>query len=62
VGQDVALYVGEDNVDDMVNVMMKFEHDEYDMNKFMVDSKRIVDKFSWENTAREYINFYQKYL
>lgn len=62
VGQDVALYVGEDSIDDMVNVMMKFEHDEYDLNKFMVDSKRIVDKFSWENTAKEYINFYQKYL
>ena len=62
VGQDVALYVGEDSIDDMVNVMMEFEHDEYDMSKFIVDSKRIVDRFSWENTAREYINFYQKYL
>lgn len=62
VGQEVALYVGEDNIDDMVDVMMKFEHDEYDMNKFIIDSKRIVDRFSWENTAREYINFYQKYL
>lgn len=62
VGQDVALYVGEDNVDDMVNVMMKFERSEYDMNKFITESKRIVSRFSWENTAREYINFYQKYL
>ena len=62
VGQDVAFYVGEDNLDEMVNVMMRFEHSEYDKNKFIVDSKRVVDRFSWENTAREYINFYQKYL
>ena len=62
VGQDVALYVGEDNLDEMVNVMMRFEHSEYDMNKFIVDSKRVVDRFSWDNTAKEYINFYQKYL
>lgn len=62
VGQDVALYVGEESIDDMVNVMMKFEHDEYDMSKFIVDSKRIVDKFSWENTASRYITFYNKYI
>lgn len=62
VGQDVALYVGEDNIDDMVDVMMKFERVEYDMNKFIVDSKRILDRFSWENTASKYITFYNKYI
>ena len=62
VGRDVALYVDEDSIDDMVNVMMKFERAEYDMNKFIVESKRIVRNFSWENTAKEYISFYQKYL
>lgn len=62
VGQDVALYVGEDNIDEMVRVMMQFEQGEYDMEKFERDSERIIDRFSWENTAREYINFYQKYL
>lgn len=62
VGQDVALYVGEDSIDDMVDVMMKFERTEYDSDKFIIDSKRIVDRFSWENTAKEYINFYTLYI
>lgn len=62
VGKDVAIYVGENNVDEMVRVMMCFEKGEYDMEKFIVNSKRIVDTFSWHNTAREYIKFYQKFL
>lgn len=62
VGQDVAVYVGENSINDMVQVMMTFEKREYDMEKFLINSKRIVDTFSWQNTAIEYIKFYKKFL
>lgn len=62
VGKDVAIYVGEDSIDDMANVMTMFENNKYDMQSFSVSSKKILQQFTWENTASEYIKFYQKYM
>lgn len=62
VGQDAAIYVGEDAIDEMVDVMKMFEGANYDLNAFDFKSKRVINSFSWENTARNYISFYQKYL
>ena len=62
VGKDVAIYVGEDSIDEMVDVMRLFERGEYNMDRFLIDSQRIVDSFSWEHTAMKFIDFYQKYL
>lgn len=58
VGQDVALYVGEDDVEAMVDVMNMFERNEYHIDSFHEKSKSITKRFTWENTAKEYIDFY----
>lgn len=62
IGQDVAIYVGEDNIDEMCDVMRMFEDNEYDMDEFKQKSQLLIKKFSWDNTAKNYIDFYKKYL
>lgn len=62
VGQDAAIYVGEDDVDGMVNVMNMFETGSYDLATFQERADRIVNEFTWENTARQYVDFYMQYL
>lgn len=62
VGKDAAIYVGEDDIDHMVSVMMSFEKQEYDYDGFQKRSNSVLTSFSWENCACEYINFYKKML
>ena len=62
VGKDAAIYVGEDDIDQMTSVMMSFEKQEYDYNDFQKKSNSVLTSFSWENCACEYINFYKKML
>lgn len=62
VGQDAAIYVGEDDTDGMVNVMNMFDVGSYDVATFQTRAERIVKDFTWENTARQYVDFYKKYL
>lgn len=62
VGQDAAIYVGEDDTDSMVNVMNMFDAGSYDVATFQTRAERIVKDFTWENTARQYVDFYKKYL
>lgn len=62
IGKDVAIYVGEDNIDEMVAVMKAFENNSYDMDNFSKKSRSLVENFSWENTVNKYIDFYNKYL
>lgn len=62
VGQNAAIYVGEYAIDEMVDVMKMFENNSYDHSTFEVRAKKILEKFSWSNTAKEYIEFYQKYM
>ena len=62
VGKDAAIYVGEDDTDEMANVMLKIERDAYDMNAFIVSSGKILSEFSWEKCAEKYIAFFSKNL
>ena len=62
VGKDVAIYVGEDNIDEMVDVMKVFETGFYNTEIFKTQSKELINTFTWDNTANQYIKFYQKYL
>lgn len=62
IGQNVAIYVGEDNEDEMIDVMKMFEYGKYDMSNFQVQSKLLLERFSWSNTAKAYIDFYSKYI
>ena len=62
VGKDAAIYVGEDDIDQMAAVMMIFERKEYDYSDFRKRSNSVLASFSWENCACEYIDFYKKML
>lgn len=62
VGKNAAIYVGEDNIDEMVDVMLAFERNVYDRKKFLKESSDVLSCFSWEKCAYEYIDFYQKTL
>lgn len=62
VGKDVALYVGEDNIDEMTDIMKLFEYGAYDYNTFIKQSENLIKEFSWANTADHYIDFYAKYI
>lgn len=62
VGQDAAIYVGEDDIEGMVTIMNTFETDSYDLPNFRTRSEKIVTTFTWEKAARQYIDFYMNYL
>lgn len=62
IGGDVALYVGEKSIDEMVDVMKMFEDNTYDYDNFLCESSIYIKRFLWENTAKEYVEFYTKYL
>jgi len=62
VGQDAAIYVGEDNVDEMVDVMRMFEGSSYDMESFKHKAERVMNQFTWENTAKRCLGIYDKCL
>lgn len=55
VGQDAAIYVGEDNVDEMVDVMKIFENSSFDYGNFKNKSENVLCKFTWENTAKNFL-------
>lgn len=58
VGQDAAIYVGEDSIDEMVDVMRIFETDSYDLMDFKKKSERVMNQFTWENTAKRCLDIY----
>ena len=62
VGGDAAIYVGEDAVDDMVDIYMMFEKGQYDINLFATKKTCVLNKFSTDNCINGYIDFYQKHL
>ena len=62
VGKDAAIYVGEDDIDQMASIMMSFERLEYDYETFRKKSNTVLASFSWEKCACEYIDFYKKML
>lgn len=62
VGQDAAIYVGEDNIDEMVDVMRMFEKGIYNMEEFKLKSEAVLKQFSWTNTAKRCISIYDTCL
>lgn len=62
IGQNVAIYVGEQAIEEMVDVMRVFENSSYDKVLFEKGAKKIVQQFSWKNTALSYIDFYKRYI
>ena len=62
VGQDAAIYVGEDGIDEMVDVMRMYESASYDIGLFQTKSEAVLNQFSWDNTAKRCIEVYDKCL
>lgn len=62
VGGDLAIYVGEDNMDEMTQVMEMFSSGKYDTCAFKLKSTQYVSKFQWSEVARRYVEFYSSYI
>jgi glycosyltransferase involved in cell wall biosynthesis len=62
VGGDVAVYVGEDNIDEMTQAMQMFSDGTYNMEEFEIKAAQHVKEFSWDLAARKYVNFYKDVL
>lgn len=60
VGGDYAVYVGEDNIDEMTKTMEYFCDSDLDKSQFYDKVRDHLYKFSWENTARLYVDFYKQ--
>lgn len=62
VGGEIALYTSPDNLDELIDYMKSFESTALDLNKMKKDSLKHIEKFTWENCADRYIDFYEKNL
>ncbi len=62
VGGDAAIYVGEDAVDEMVDVYKMFEEGKYDLRVFRNKSIQVLSKFTTKKCIQGYIEFYNKYM
>ncbi len=62
VGGDLAVYVGEDNIDEMTQAMEMFSSNGYDFKQFKSTAEDYVKNFSWSQTADKYISFYNEAL
>lgn len=62
VGKDVAIYVGEDNIDEMVDVMCLFEKQLYNLELFHQKSESVLNQFSWDDTAKRCLDIYDRCL
>lgn len=62
VGGNLAIYVGEDNIDEMVQVMELFSNGKYDIEKFRLQTKAYLKQFSPDIMGNRYCSFYQKFL
>jgi glycosyltransferase involved in cell wall biosynthesis len=62
VGGDAVLYVGEDSINEMVDVMKMIDKGDYDLDVFHLKREKQLQMFSWKNVARDYCNFYLENL
>jgi glycosyltransferase involved in cell wall biosynthesis len=59
VGGDDAIYVDPNNIDEMEQVMLDFELGKYDLDALQQKVLIHAGKFSWDNSAKKYINWYK---
>ena len=62
VGGNIALYTDEDGVDEMSYYMELFENENFDLHLFREQAKNYIKRFSWENTALQYVELYKSLL
>ena len=61
-GGNIALYTDEDGVDEMSYYMELFENENFDLHLFREQAKNYIKRFSWENTALQYVELYKSLL
>lgn len=61
VGGDLAVFVGEDNVDEMTQAMEMLTS-RYDFEGFRRKAENYIKRFSWRKTAEKYVDLYSKAL
>lgn len=62
VGGDLAQYIDEDSIDDIVDYMKMFENNDFNIIDFRLNSESHLENFSWNKTAIDYIKFYEKHM
>ena len=62
VGGDAALYVDPDSTEEMCQIMQDFVTGKLKKVDFNLKVKEQAKLFDWQNTAQQYIKFYQKHL
>ncbi len=62
IGDKYAIYVGEDNVEQMAEVMHDMSTCKYKTAELSDAYINYAKTFTWEKTAKAYISFYNKYL
>lgn len=62
IGGDLAVYAKEDSADDMTQIMEMFASSKYDFSTFRGEAKKFVSNYTWESTAKGYIDFYATIL
>ena len=62
IGKDLAVYTGEDDIEQMANIMQGFYEKEDHYNLMSDKFQSYSNTYSWAVTAKAYINFYNKYL
>lgn len=62
VGGNVALYTGEDDINQMVAYMEQFDNKEFDFNTYRTMAIQHAKEFSWHNTAKKYIELYKSLI
>jgi glycosyltransferase involved in cell wall biosynthesis len=62
VGGDAALYMNEPTVKNILFYLEAFENANYDLNLLSEKCLNQAQKFTWEKTARQYVDFYSRNL
>ena len=60
VGGDVARYVDPEGIDEMAELMLEFDKGFGGYDDLVRDSVAHAKKFTWEQTARNYLEFYKR--
>lgn len=62
VGGDLAVYVDEDSIDEMVQAMEMFANSQFDIESFQGKLREHLSKFSWTKAANSYIDFFDEVM
>lgn len=62
IGRDFAIYTNEDDILEMADIMLEMAKGTYKTEYLSNAYMKYSQTFTWRNTAKAYISFYEKYL